>query len=463
MSDKAKVAPDPQVLHIIDAAVSLKEAGQSTKAIELLLQAQDLSADYAPIHMLLGLAYLEAGRPDEAEARLRRALELDPRQRPALQGLGLLSAEKGQHEEAVALLRRHLALRPGDRVTLRALSNELYLLGRAEEGLDLLREAWQRAETASGGVLLGRYLTRLRRPAEAEVVFRRVAEITDGPGPLVNWGYSLINADRVEEAIAPLRRAAEVDPSSGMAWRALAECYLARAEYHEALSAAERALTLDAQDPRNWWPKAAALLSLGRWDQAAEAARLGSRCPTTRPAGRRILAELGVFESEALLRMGRLNEALERLEQLGPQAPNSAAVELTRADVLNRLGRPADTLRVLEHAEVDGTRRDDRAMTIRYESLLLLDRPADAWMHVEPWIASDPTTNVDLLSDVGVALYRAGHIDRAKKAFEQLTQSAPGAARPTSDLGFVLLGYEDWTGARRLFDWRVRAARARAN
>lgn len=452
MSEKPEMTPDRQVLHVIDAAASLQEVGEVVKAIDLLLHAQQLAPYYAPVHMLLGLAYREAGRLEESEATLHRALELDPEQPPALQGLGLLLAEKGQRDEAIELLRRHLALRKGDPLTLQALSNQLYLAGQGEEGLALLREAWEQTKTEGSGVRLGRYLIRLRRPREAEGVFGRVVEVANAPGPLLEWAYSLIDLRRIGEAIVPLRRVTEIEPSRVSAWRALANCQIVLSEYHEALNAAERALALDAQDPRNWWPKASSLLSLGRWDEAVMAARLGSRCLAARPADRHLLAELVLVETEALLRLGRPEEALQRLDEIDPEIARMPASVLARADALNHLGRPAEALFLLDEAEATGMRRDNGAVAIRYESLHLLGESSDAERLTEPWIAQDPSTRINLLSDVGVALYQAGHIDAARSAFRQLAACTPGLARPTANMGFILLGDGDLSSARTLFD-----------
>ena len=106
--------PPESVLGIIDAAVDLQQAGEKEKSIELLLDAQRRAPNYAPTHLLLGLAYRDAGRLEEAEARLRQAIQLNPKQARGVAGPGVASRAATPLREAIEVLQRHVELAPED-------------------------------------------------------------------------------------------------------------------------------------------------------------------------------------------------------------------------------------------------------------------------------------------------------------------------------------------------------------
>jgi tetratricopeptide (TPR) repeat protein len=70
-------------------------------AFEHYRVAIELSPDYAPTHINLGVTYLRAGRADLAQTAFRRALELDPNQPTAWKNLGDLHRSLGEYQSAL--------------------------------------------------------------------------------------------------------------------------------------------------------------------------------------------------------------------------------------------------------------------------------------------------------------------------------------------------------------------------
>ncbi len=109
----------------------------------------------------------------------------------------------------------------------------------------------------AGWILLskGQALHRLRRYAEALVVFQRATERvpTEQVSPLAHaWiGVSrcLGRLKRASEAVEAARHAIEVDPTEAEAWFTLADNYRALHRRREALDALDRPLALDPYHP----------------------------------------------------------------------------------------------------------------------------------------------------------------------------------------------------------------------
>ncbi len=436
--------PSESVLRIIDAAVDLQQAGEKEKSIELLLDAQRHAPNYAPTHLLLGLAYRDIGRLEEAEARLRQALQLNPNQTEALQSLGLLLAHQRHSEEAIEVLQRHLELAPEDVITLGALSNELARTGRAEEGATLLEKAWQTTRNSKVGVILGRYLVRTKQTARAEDVFREVAAADPNPEPWIEWGRALLSLGRPKDALAPLQRGIELAPNSDSAWRVLADAQSMIGQYAEALQASERALAINEQDCRNWLVKANALFRRRRFAEALEAARVGLGCATSNtPAAHLSVHGLQSIEVLALFRMKRTDEALDRLEELRKEYPKAEHFAGMEVQALIVLDRPEEAFHILNQAEAQGIPDKGNLAPLRYATLHLLGRAEEALSFIEPQLAVDREHRLNLLSDLGFFLYRQGKVLAAQAMFAQLCDLAPNVANYALRLGFVLSGQDE--------------------
>ena len=80
----------------------------------------------------------------------------------------------------------------------------------------------------------------------AEDDFKKAIDLNPSYATAYHW-YSILlgNQDRLDEALAKVRRARELDPMSGVINTALACIYLARREYDQALSVLERAIELN--------------------------------------------------------------------------------------------------------------------------------------------------------------------------------------------------------------------------
>jgi tetratricopeptide (TPR) repeat protein len=438
----AEVPPD-SVLRIIEAAVDLQQAGEKEKSIELLLDAQRRAPNYVPTHLLLGLAYRDAGRLEEAEARLRQAIQLNPKQAEALQALGLLLVQQHRSVEAIEVLERHVELAPEDAVTLRALSNELARARRAEEGVALLEKAWQATRNTEIGVALGRYLMRTKQPARAEEVFREVATSSPSAEPWIEWAQALLSLGRPHDALAPLERGIELAPNSDRAWRGLADAQTIMERYPEALQASERALAINDQDCRNWLVKANTLFGGRHFEEALEAARIGLSCTASDTVAAHLsMHGLQNVEVLTLLRLKRTDEALQRLEELREEYPKAEQFAIMEVQALINLDRPDEAFRILNQAQAQGIPANGNLAPLRYATLHLLGRGEEARSFIESQLAIGRESRLEILSNLGLLLYRMGKVPVAQAVFTQVSDLAPDSVQHLLRLGFVLSGDE---------------------
>ncbi len=206
-----------------------------------------LAAPQSEIDQLLTtLAQHRAGRIDLAEAGYRRVLADNPRQANALHLLGVVTLTSGRGDEAMDLLRRAVTERPGNRDSVRALAEAC-----AAAALSLLRE--NRAEPALDLAMQGTG----HGPDLAETWFAQGAALraTGDPGA----------------AITALNRALTLDPQHARAHLTVGNAYLDRDQFAVAEIHLRRAIRLQPDLPEAHASLGFLLTSAGRLTEAVAA------------------------------------------------------------------------------------------------------------------------------------------------------------------------------------------------
>lgn len=312
--------------------------GQAGEAEHLLRQ----SLQREPFNLLFQINFANflrrAGRLSEAEAEYRRTLQAAPTARQARHNLALTLTELGRHGEAEGESRR--------------------LLG--EDDRD--SEAWS---------LLAFVLTQQNRLFEAEVAYRRALDLAPNYGLAhQNLGSVLIQMDRAEEAWGALERARALGtPEFELLFsrgRALALLYrFDEAEHEFSKAVALRPTHLDAQanlarlrflrgdpqfaralldatraapdDLRLQHLLCTLLLRGGLYEIAEGRIRDVSKARGAPPQFRALLAQ-------ALLELGRLDEAETEALEAAAELPRDSQILDTAVTVLLSRGRAADAL-----------------------------------------------------------------------------------------------------------------------
>ena len=143
----------------------------------------------------------------------------------------------------------------------------------------------------------------------------------------------------IEAAVRTLRS----DPRDAAAWSALGRAYFVLAQHADAEQALARALALAPRDRDAALHRAAALLELGRIDEARGAAE---SCATAHPSTADAWFILGNVEAAA----GRHDAAADAFARAADRDPRNALAHYNRALALDELGRWFDAARACEAA-----------------------------------------------------------------------------------------------------------------
>ena len=214
--------PDDTEARLVQARVYLR-LGDYERAGEALRRVlQDRPADLVA-HYNLGFIAYRARRYDEAEAHLNEAIRLKPDLPEAYYTLGLTAMALGQIDRAIAALEKASSLNPkhvGARFNLasayaragRMADAERQQAAYAELSGRSKAEKERETQIVASSVKAIR-LIQEKRYEEALAAYQELARQYPDHAPLLNEvGGLQIRLGRREEAMATLRRAAEIDP-----------------------------------------------------------------------------------------------------------------------------------------------------------------------------------------------------------------------------------------------------------
>lgn len=194
----------------------------------------------------------------------------------------------------------------------------------------------------------------LGRDSEALSASEKALELfPENPLAHIMLAGSLTQLDRPSEAEKELLKAVAIAPS-GYTWSALADFYQRQDRVIDAIAARRRAADLDA-DPSPM------LLQLGNYalsvadpEDALEAFDEAMRCSTTdlkRGRGENsFLYKVATGRAEAWRRIGDIGQATEFQQQAAQLAPNAQRAWLNLAQLYELAGRSADAERAKAHA-----------------------------------------------------------------------------------------------------------------
>jgi tetratricopeptide (TPR) repeat protein len=416
---------------------------------------EQLQARDADLLVLAADIALARGRPDEARARLEDAQVRYPENAPVGRALAGLAFRAGRPEEALRCLRPTLHDLPGRVEELWGLANLLIDLGQVQEAQRVIRRVRDSGGAPVAACLVGRLA--MRRQAWGEA--RRTLEAAR-PGSL-RW--------------PELSR----DLNSS-----LAECYARLGNPDQQLEAYRTALEADPTCLPARRSYAAALLALGRADEAVEEYRnLANRVPEARldlarallrhhqllPAGGRAWAEIDqalaalpaeqkatpeaqLLRAEVLAARGQPDEARRLARALCDREPRPVAPWLFLVDLAERQGQRPEAARLLGEAERRaGPRVEWHLAWLRHA---LDGDPAEARQRLrdaQEALGQFPGVGGEqLLQALAEAALALGDREKAAQFWGRLAERRPGDVRPRFRLFELALQQGKEDEARRL-------------
>jgi len=251
-------------------------------------RAIELSPNSVNSRYTRAMVYRNLDRNEDALAEFLRVLELDPLHEDAMQNAGYLSAQLGRDEDARVYYERYLQLNPANaRVRMRVAydlataGDPLGAMQFIETGLevdpedvDLLKQHGGFAFTAGAEIKQGQE----EMPAEAAELFRKALNSYDkvyaiqgadmDMALLRNMVVAHINLGEFQEGVDLGARILETHGSEAAIWSIYADALHRADQIDDAIAALERAKELDVEYPNvsvrqgNW------LLEEGRIDEA---------------------------------------------------------------------------------------------------------------------------------------------------------------------------------------------------
>ncbi len=237
-------ATNPRAREAYDRARELEKRGDEGAALALLWTASGLAPHDAEIQVRLAGALERVGALDAAIDAWRAALGARPGDRTAARGLVLALVAAGRGPEAVRLARTGADSRPGD-------ADALFLLGLAqsEQDVEAARENFTRALARAPRHTLARYnlalvLKRLDRLDEAIAELRRVIAVDPRPEAHHALAQALWHRGGDAGAVDALQAAITMEPGHAEAHQLLGVIRAARRDWTGAAAALRRALAL---------------------------------------------------------------------------------------------------------------------------------------------------------------------------------------------------------------------------
>jgi Flp pilus assembly protein TadD len=316
---------------------------------------------------------LAADDPDGAIAALEPAAAAPAAPPPVVSFLAGLYVDQGRAEEALALLAPHLGEAGDPRAAelFFVAARAAQALGESEEAAGYLERSAALAPASRAAVLLAGLRTREERHAEAAALLAPVVEgagfadaVAQDPGfgfeILLHYGRTLSELGRFADAVAPLRRAAELRPGHAETRHLLGTALVETGEVDAAREALARARELEEaaheaaarqaaqrEQARGLVERAARLHGERRNAEAVELLRQAVELAPDDPTPR-------MLEVRLLVSLDRHDEALARADELVEMQPGSPDVlhlrGMTRLSAGRLAAAEADLRRAVELA-----------------------------------------------------------------------------------------------------------------
>lgn len=258
-------------------------AGALVSTPQPSLSAEPARADLDALNK--GQLALRLRQFEQAEKAFSEAYKLNPRSVEAMVGLAAAAQGQGQGKLARDWMSSAVAMAPGQAGVLQAQARLL-----VEQGLPAEAEASYRAAIASqpGTAqlkldLASLYLEKLKKPALAVAQLREVLkQHPELAQAHLGLGLALSAEGKIEEAGRSIDEAVRRDPANPFALHAQGLIALRQSQADRALAAFDKALAVRKDFAGAMLGRGDALLALGKGDQAVEAyARAASLAPTS--------------------------------------------------------------------------------------------------------------------------------------------------------------------------------------
>lgn len=347
-AQRLRAAPDRPDNHYL-LGRALADVRHAREAYENALR---LDPDHARSHMGVAAVYVALGQPAPALDAYRRAVTLDPQLTEAWLGQVRLHAQAGDEAKAAAVAAEGLAAVPNDPGLALAVATLI-----PERAATVLPKAV--AQTPDDAPLLAAYAAQLLATGDAERAEMAAKQAllidpTHGEARRIAWIASDIAAQRLTAAQAVRAEAAagkpkkldqlvEEAPRSIVVRLLRAQDHRTNGDLEAAVLHLQKALEVDGAHPEANAAAGQALLQLGRPQQAAPLLSIAAAASPWDAA-------LQVTWASAMQQAGQRSKALGVLAKLAKERPLNVVVQGAYAQALVDAGRAEEAYQAIRKA-----------------------------------------------------------------------------------------------------------------
>jgi len=455
-----KIPSDQKYESLISAALSLKDAGENQKAINILDDAVNLFPERAAAFILLGLTYQLESDFESAETNFRKALELEPDNPEVLQGLGLFLVFRKRFAEAVPYLEKHLKLIPDDFQSLNGVIKALSKLGnRKQDIFEFAQNAWLHSNNPDIGMRYGQLLIKNKEPQKAYDVLQQVVEIKRSSDTLSSLANVCRELKKIEQAIELLQEACKLNPKEPLLKWQLASIYLKQFQYDKALEAIEQALLLKPRDPFFWWFKSMILFQQKNFDEsirtADHAIKLVEKSDEIKLESKKSLKSLILF-----IKIGSLmatKKYLKAMNEFRKAVSKNLDISLIQPAMAKSLIDEDKKDLAREVMSSGSSEKDFFELSSEYDIFLRgLNEPEKARALILSALTSQDSQVIKKVFELGVEEYLAGHHHSAIEIYTMLNDHRPENLQACNNLGYMLIGENEKDRAKELLNKAIK-------
>jgi tetratricopeptide (TPR) repeat protein len=322
-----------QVLH---KAVAAHQAGDLDAAVRGYRSYLKMRPGAVDALSNLGAALASSGRYSEAIAEYREALKHSPRNFHISVNMALAYYKADQIAAAAAQLATLHTEQPANRQVILLLGDCWLRQGEDAKVIELLTPVENQDQSDLAiAYMLGTALIRNKQMDLGQRIIDRILRQGDSAEARLLLGTAKLNALEYQEAIADLRKAAELNPHLPGIYSYLGRAEMDSGDMVAARAAFEKEL---AQNPVDFESNLRLAVLLKQGEDYAGARKLLDRALLVRPGDLRALYQVGSVE----LAQGKLEQARATFEGVIKQSPEFVEAHISLATTYYRLKRKDD-------------------------------------------------------------------------------------------------------------------------